>query len=145
MGHGRRGASGGRGPSWNPGGPRPRRGAGRRRVLRDARSRASDWTPGGRDVCSPRSRCGCRRPPFGNSDLGAAPDQPEEPQLDPSEQTFHGARDETVDAFERRYIQALLKRTHGRVRDAARIAGLNPRSLYEKMKKHGIQKEFFRT
>ncbi len=57
---------------------------------------------------------------------------------------YHDARRELIEAFERRYLQALLGRANGRIADAARIAGLNPRSVYEKMKKHSVRKEFYK-
>jgi DNA-binding NtrC family response regulator len=43
------------------------------------------------------------------------------------------------------YLNDLLERTGGRVGEAARQAGLDPRSLYAKMREHGLRKEDFRT
>ena len=54
------------------------------------------------------------------------------------------ARKEIVAAFETRYIGALLGATGGRIRDTATKAGLNERSLYELMKRHGLRKESFK-
>ncbi len=45
---------------------------------------------------------------------------------------------------ERHYLVALLETHHGRIGEAAAHAGLNPRSLYDKLRKHGIRKEDFR-
>lgn len=45
---------------------------------------------------------------------------------------------------ERRYLTALLQYTGGRIGEAARLAGLSPRALYEKMRYHGLRKENFR-
>jgi len=60
------------------------------------------------------------------------------------ERPFQEARREVLEAFERRYIENLLQRSHGRIKDAARIAGLNTRSLYDKMQRHRIRKEHFK-
>jgi len=54
------------------------------------------------------------------------------------------ARKEIVAAFETRYVGALLDATGGRIRDTAAKAGLNERSLYELMKRHGLKKETFK-
>jgi DNA-binding NtrC family response regulator len=39
----------------------------------------------------------------------------------------------------------VLKETMGRVGEAARIAGIHTRALYNKMKRLGLQKESFRS
>lgn len=54
------------------------------------------------------------------------------------------ARQEVVHAFEREYLRRLLTATGGRIGETARRAGIQPRSLYEKMKRHGLRKEEFR-
>lgn len=46
--------------------------------------------------------------------------------------------------LERQYIKALLNSTNGRIGEAAKRAGLQERSLYEKMKQHGLRKEDYR-
>jgi transcriptional regulator with GAF, ATPase, and Fis domain len=61
-----------------------------------------------------------------------------------TEKPWHEARQEALDLFERLYLTRLLGACHGRVGDAARHAGLNPRSVYEKMQKHGLRKDMFR-
>jgi len=38
----------------------------------------------------------------------------------------------------------LLRQTAGRVGETARRAGIDPRSLYTKMRRHGLRKEDFR-
>ena len=53
-------------------------------------------------------------------------------------------RREVVGTFERAYLAALLGETGGRVGEAARRAGIRPRSLYDKMKAHGLRKEDFK-
>lgn len=57
---------------------------------------------------------------------------------------FAKARDEAVAAFERRYLTALLTSTSGRIGEAARQAGISPRTLYSKMKTHRLRKEDFK-
>ncbi|UCF40327.1 MAG: sigma-54-dependent Fis family transcriptional regulator, partial [Gemmatimonadota bacterium] len=54
------------------------------------------------------------------------------------------ARREVVAAFERRYLTELLKATGGRVGETARRAGINERSLYILMRRHGLAKEAFK-
>ncbi len=47
-------------------------------------------------------------------------------------------------AHERAYLAGLLRQTAGRVGETARRAGIDPRSLYTKMRRHGLRKEDFR-
>jgi len=46
--------------------------------------------------------------------------------------------------LERQYVEGLLRATGGRVGEAAKRAGIHPRSLYEKMKQFGLHKGDFR-
>ena len=46
--------------------------------------------------------------------------------------------------FERDYLEALLTETRGAVGQTAELAGITPRSLYDKMRGHGLRKEDFR-
>ncbi len=62
-----------------------------------------------------------------------------------STQPFRAQRREVLRNFERAYLTALLKRCNGRIQDAARTAGINTRSLYEKMRRLGIKKEYFKV
>ncbi|MDA1266645.1 MAG: hypothetical protein O2816_16315 [Planctomycetota bacterium] len=41
-------------------------------------------------------------------------------------------------------LRALLQRASGRIADAAKLSGLNTRSLYEKMRRYGLRKEHFK-
>jgi DNA-binding NtrC family response regulator len=59
--------------------------------------------------------------------------------------TLPDARQETVDAFERAYLTGILTETRGRIGESAARAGINERSLYALMKRHGLRKEDFRT
>jgi DNA-binding NtrC family response regulator len=54
------------------------------------------------------------------------------------------ARKAFVVAFERLYLTRLLRLTNGRVGEAARMAGIDSRSLFEKMRQVGLRKEEFR-
>ena len=51
---------------------------------------------------------------------------------------------EAVEAVETAYLRALLERTGGRVGEAAERAGVDPRSLFEKMRRYGLRKEDYR-
>ncbi|QDU68975.1 sigma-54 dependent transcriptional regulator [Engelhardtia mirabilis] len=82
--------------------------------------------------------------PPGGGDLALQPRTASQVRNDPTQRPFAEARQELLDQFEMNYLRALLGRTNGRVTDAARLAELNSRSLYEKMRRHGIRKEFFK-
>ncbi|WP_163339888.1 sigma-54-dependent Fis family transcriptional regulator [Desulfopila sp. IMCC35008] len=45
---------------------------------------------------------------------------------------------------ERKYLVELLEYVNGRIGEAAQLAGLTPRALYNKMKIHGLKKEDFK-
>jgi len=53
-------------------------------------------------------------------------------------------RAEVLERLERVYLASLLKATGGRVGETARLAGMDSRSLYEKMKMLHLRKEAFR-
>jgi DNA-binding NtrC family response regulator len=53
-------------------------------------------------------------------------------------------RRRVVDAAEASYLSALLERSRGRVGVAAELAGIDPRSLYDRLRRHGLRKEGFR-
>ena len=53
-------------------------------------------------------------------------------------------REEAVAEVEHAYLAALLGATAGRIDASARRAGLNERSLYALMKRHGLRKETFK-
>jgi DNA-binding NtrC family response regulator len=54
------------------------------------------------------------------------------------------ARREIVERFERAYLADHLKQCDGRVGGTAKRIGIEPRSLFEKMKQYAIRKEDFR-
>jgi DNA-binding NtrC family response regulator len=60
------------------------------------------------------------------------------------ERPWSEVRDQVLDDAERRYLTAVLTRYAGRVGDAAAHAGIASRSLFEKMRRHGLRKEDFR-
>ena len=60
------------------------------------------------------------------------------------EKPWSEVRKTVLQACERSYLTALLRKAAGRVGETAQLAGMEPRSLYEKMKRHGLCKEDFR-
>jgi len=54
-------------------------------------------------------------------------------------QDFRTAREETVESFERAYVQELLLRHQGNVTHAAREAGKERRAFGRLVKKHGFR------
>ncbi|MDZ4772339.1 MAG: sigma-54 dependent transcriptional regulator [Planctomycetota bacterium] len=60
-------------------------------------------------------------------------------------QPWRDARESMLVEFERAYLRALLAETAGKINETARRAGIEPRSLFDKMKRHGLRKEDFRT
>ncbi len=63
----------------------------------------------------------------------------------PSGIAFREAKGQVVSAFEKRYIEDALRRNGGRLTAAAREAGMDNKNFSEKMKRHGITLEMFRT
>jgi DNA-binding NtrC family response regulator len=61
------------------------------------------------------------------------------------EQPWKQVREQLLLAGERAYLIGLLRACGGRIGDCARRAGIAERSLFEKMKRHGLRKEDFRT
>ncbi len=60
------------------------------------------------------------------------------------ERPLKEVREQAVERIERAYLAKLLALTGGRVGDTARRAGLEPRSLFNKMQRYGLRKEDFR-
>jgi len=58
--------------------------------------------------------------------------------------TLPEVQKDTLDLVERLYLERILKKTQGRVKQAARIAGIHPRGLYNKMKRLDLFKEDFK-
>ncbi len=59
--------------------------------------------------------------------------------------TLREVRDPLVAKVEQAYIANILQKTQGRIGEAAGIAGLNPRALYDKMKKFGLDKKYYKS
>jgi len=53
-------------------------------------------------------------------------------------------RNQIVDQVEAEYLRQVLSYTNGRINETAQIAGINSRTLYNKMRYHGLRKEQFR-
>jgi DNA-binding NtrC family response regulator len=68
-------------------------------------------------------------------------------QLPPDwiERPWREVRREALEKLERAYLASLLDLTRGRIGETARRAGMEPRSLYSKMKRLGLRKERFRS
>lgn len=58
---------------------------------------------------------------------------------------LESARREMIERFERAYLTHHLKHCAGRVGDTAKRIGIEPRSLFDKMKRYGLRKEDFRN
>jgi len=53
-------------------------------------------------------------------------------------------RNQAIATLEVEYLRHQLTRSQGRVGEAARNSGLDPRSFYDKMRRYGLRKEDFR-
>jgi len=53
-------------------------------------------------------------------------------------------RNQMIESLERAYLHAWLKRTSGRIDQTAGAAGIETRTLYDKMKRYGIRKEQYK-
>lgn len=60
------------------------------------------------------------------------------------EMCLRDLRNLVVEQLEARYLDELLRATEGRVGETAELAGIQPRSLFEKMRRHGLRKESYR-
>ena len=54
-------------------------------------------------------------------------------------------RRDVVARVERAYLDGVLRRCGGRIGPTAAMAGMEPRSLFEKMRRHGLRKEEYKT
>jgi DNA-binding NtrC family response regulator len=54
-------------------------------------------------------------------------------------------RDAIVGTCEQTYFIHQLGTTKGNVDETSKLSGINPRSLYDLMKRHGLKKEDFKT
>ena len=58
--------------------------------------------------------------------------------------TLPQVQQEVLEMVERSYLEMILRQAHGRVGKAAKMAGVHPRGLYNKMKRLGLSKEMFK-
>jgi DNA-binding NtrC family response regulator len=58
--------------------------------------------------------------------------------------TLAQVKEAEVEKIERIYLKMILEETQGRIGEAARIAGIHSRSLFNKMKRLGLRKEDFK-
>jgi len=87
------------------------------------------------------------KPRGGSDDSGlTATDSPHPIRLNETwlKKPLQEVREAFLPDLERQYFAGLLRATGGRVGEAARRAGIQERSLYEKMKQLGLRKEDFR-
>lgn len=61
------------------------------------------------------------------------------------EKPWKDVRQLVLDRVEKVYFERVMARAEGKVGEAARLAGLSERGLFEKLKRHGISKDSFRT
>lgn len=80
----------------------------------------------------------------GTGETVAIPRSPEELPAEWLTKPLAELRDSLVADLERSYLGAMLNATGGKVGETARRAGIEPRSLYAKMKAHGLTKEDFK-
>ncbi len=68
------------------------------------------------------------------------------PSLPPEwlKQPLREIRQRVIDSVEKAYLTELLKDTRGRIGETARRAGLQPRSLFEKMRRYSLRKEDYK-
>lgn len=61
-----------------------------------------------------------------------------------SEVPFKDAKERVVSSFEKRYLEEVLRRSGGKLTDAARAAGMDNKNFSEKMKRYGITLDDYR-
>lgn len=61
-----------------------------------------------------------------------------------TEKTWPEVKEAFLGELEKLYLQTVLAHTSGRMDRSARIAGIHPRGLYDKMKHHNLRKEDFK-
>jgi DNA-binding NtrC family response regulator len=67
-----------------------------------------------------------------------------EPDPDWLHRPWAEVRRQMIEETEFRYLRGLLEDTRGRISETAARAGMDPRSLHQKMRKYGLRKEAFR-
>jgi len=72
------------------------------------------------------------------------PTRPEDVPAEWLDRPLGELRGEITRNLERSYLEAMLRETAGRIGETARRAGIQPRSLYDKMKRYRLRKEDYR-
>ena len=85
-----------------------------------------------------------REPVPGRAATAPVPTTAGGPAEDWLAQPLRVVRYRMVEDMERSYLRAHLERTGGRIAATAAAAGIDPRSLYSKMRRYGLRKEQFR-
>jgi DNA-binding NtrC family response regulator len=89
----------------------------------------------------PEAVAGSALPRRGEVEDGMANQAASEPWLD---LPLKAARQALLDNFERRYLARQLERTRGRIGETAARAGVNTRTIYNKMRRYGLRKDDFK-
>jgi DNA-binding NtrC family response regulator len=92
----------------------------------------------------------CRRPLIEKLELALSTSSgPSEPPAGPD--AFPAAAESSpqdlagfISSREKDYLASLLRKYRGRIGDTARAAGINPKTLYLKMERHGLKRQDFR-
>lgn len=87
-----------------------------------------------------------RGPQIGVDDLplGFEPDAPARPCDDPERLGFREAKERAVERFERGYLSRCLGATRGNISAGARLAGIDYKNFYSKLKRYGIEPDRFK-
>ena len=111
-----------------------------------ARLLSHSWPGNVRELQNLMERCVvlCPGPVVEAGDLGlsAAIDEPVRSGY--SRGLYHEAKSKLLEDFDRSYLRWLMNLTGGRMIDAARLSGLNEKTLYEKLHQLEIRREDFR-
>ncbi len=75
----------------------------------------------------------------GNLEATVEPTPTDGLPLPDSDLSFREAKDQLIDAFERRYLEDLLERCEGNLSKAARNAGVDRKTIARMLKRHGIR------
>jgi DNA-binding NtrC family response regulator len=63
----------------------------------------------------------------------------------PQPLTYDGYKQKVLESTDRAYFESMLRQQRGNVSEAARAAGLDRKSFWRKMKRHGLEADTFRS